>query len=98
MMTLFGCIGYDILDYMFVILLAIRVKEDKEDLVLGCTKKKWRIEKMSKKLCKLVKDEYLVAHLSEYIEIVKEPKYICKKCGRVSDKEKRLCKSKKMKD
>ncbi len=52
---------------------------------------------MSKKLCKLVKDEYLNDHLSEYIAIVKEPKYICKKCGRVANNDKQLCKSKKIK-
>ncbi len=53
---------------------------------------------MSKKMCKLVKDDYLDAHLAEYIEIVKKPKYVCKKCGRVADEEDRLCKSKKIKD
>lgn len=53
---------------------------------------------MSKKMCKLVKEDYLEDHLTEYIDIVKKPKYVCKKCGRVADEEDRLCKPKKLKD
>lgn len=52
---------------------------------------------MSKKLCKLVKDDYLDKNLKEYIKLVEDAKYICKKCGRVSSKEELLCSSKKMK-
>ena len=51
---------------------------------------------MAKTLCKLVKDDYLKENLKEYIKMVKEPKYICKKCGRVAEKEGMLCKPKKM--
>ncbi len=53
---------------------------------------------MSKKLCKLVKEEYLEDHMDDYLEIIKKPKYVCKKCGRVADSEDRLCKPKKIKD
>lgn len=53
---------------------------------------------MSKKLCKLVKEDYLEDHLDDYIELVKKPKFICKKCGRVTADEDRVCKPKKLKD
>ncbi|WP_170253814.1 hypothetical protein [Acetobacterium paludosum] len=51
---------------------------------------------MAKTLCKRVKEDYLKENLKEYITMVKEPKYICKKCGRVAEKEEMLCKPKKM--
>lgn len=51
---------------------------------------------MAKTLCKRVKEDYLKENLKEYIKMVKEPKYICKKCGRVAEKEETLCKPKKM--
>ena len=53
-------------------------------------------ELMANTLCKRVKDDYLKENLKEYIKMVKEPKYICKKCGRVAEKEEMLCKPKKM--
>ncbi|GAU79072.1 hypothetical protein [Fusibacter sp. 3D3] len=53
---------------------------------------------MSKKMCKRVKEDYLETHLIEYIEHVKNPRYVCKKCGRVADEEELLCKSKKIKE
>lgn len=52
---------------------------------------------MSKKLCKLVKDDILEEDIKAYIEIVGKPKYVCKKCGRAAENEEHLCKSKKMK-
>ncbi len=45
-----------------------------------------------KKLCKLVKDDYLKDELNEYIQLVEDAKYVCRKCGRLAHKEKRLCK------
>lgn len=51
---------------------------------------------MAKTLCKRVKEDYLKENLKEYIKMVKEPKYICKKCGRVAENEEMLCKPKKM--
>ncbi len=53
---------------------------------------------MSKKLCKLAKEDYLKEHLKEYVALVKPSKYICKKCGRVGHSEENLCKSKKIKE
>ncbi len=53
---------------------------------------------MGKTLCKLVKDDYLEENIKEYIELIKDAKYICKKCGRVSNDEDSLCKPKKIKD
>ncbi len=52
---------------------------------------------MSKKLCKLVKEDVLKEDISLYIEKVKKAKYVCKKCGRVAEKEEDLCKTKKLK-
>jgi len=56
-----------------------------------------RSDIMGKALCKLVKEDYLDDHLESYMTLVTEPKYVCKKCGRVSNDEKRLCKPKKIK-
>lgn len=53
---------------------------------------------MGKKMCKLVKDDYLEDNLKEYIKLVKDPKFVCKKCGRAAKKEEMLCSPKKMKD
>lgn len=49
-----------------------------------------------KELCKLCKDDYLKENLTGYIELVKEAKYVCKKCGRAAKKEKSLCKAEKL--
>jgi hypothetical protein len=48
-----------------------------------------------KKLCKYKKDE-LKKEISQVVEFVKKPKYICKKCLRVSSESKMLCKSEKI--
>ncbi|MDK2867099.1 MAG: hypothetical protein PWP51_2165 [Clostridiales bacterium] len=53
---------------------------------------------MGKTLCKLVDDDYLDEHFKGYSELVKSPNYICKKCGRASNDEKKLCKPKKIKE
>lgn len=51
----------------------------------------------SEKLCKLAnKKDYLDKNLEEYIKLVGEPKFLCKKCGRAAEKEKQLCKAKKL--
>lgn len=48
---------------------------------------------MSKKICKLVKkgDEKV------YKALLQNPKFVCKKCGRVANKSKVICKSKALK-
>ena len=53
---------------------------------------------MSKCLCKLVSDDYLEENMKSYMALVKEAKFVCKKCGRVAKDEDRLCKPKKIKD
>jgi hypothetical protein len=53
---------------------------------------------MGKKLCKLVKEDYVEEHFKAYSELVSKPKYICKKCGRASNDEANLCKPKKIKE
>lgn len=52
---------------------------------------------MSKKLCKLVKDDILDKDIKEYIKLVSEAKYVCRKCGRTAKKEENLCSAKKLK-
>jgi len=52
---------------------------------------------MGKVLCKLAKEDYLENHLASYMTLVTNPKYVCKKCGRVASDEKRLCKPKRIK-
>ncbi len=44
-----------------------------------------------KKLCKLCKNDCLKKGLKDYIKLVNEPSYICKKCGRAANKSKSLC-------
>jgi len=51
-----------------------------------CTQNKEIGKKMSKKRCK--KDDY---------KIPDEPKFICKKCGRMANKEEKICHPQKIK-
>jgi hypothetical protein len=48
---------------------------------------------MSKKLCSLVKKDGLKEDLKGFKKLVREPKFLCKKCGRAAEKEKHLCKA-----
>ena len=43
-----------------------------------------------KTLCEL--EEMLKKDLEAYKKLVKDGKYVCRKCGRVANQEKRLCK------
>lgn len=43
-------------------------------------------------LCKLVKKDHLEKHFAEYEELVVNPEYICRKCGRAANDKKSLCK------
>lgn len=42
-------------------------------------------------LCYLVNMGYLENSLEDYKKLVKEPKFVCKNCGRVADSEEYLC-------
>lgn len=53
---------------------------------------------MSKKMCKLTKDELEKEALRDYVKLIKPAKFVCKKCGRVANSEELLCKGKKVKD
>ncbi|NLE00497.1 MAG: hypothetical protein GX640_11545 [Fibrobacter sp.] len=49
------------------------------------------MEKKLENLCKY-KKEKLKEHFEEVKELVKDARFICKKCGRVSNDKKYLCK------
>jgi len=51
-------------------------------------------KKLNKKrtLCKLVKNDFLKKHFASYKDLVTNPEWICRKCGRVSNDPKILCK------
>jgi len=55
-------------------------------------KKKATASTKEKTLCKCVKNDYLKTKLTDYKGFVENPKWVCKKCGRVSNNEKLLCK------
>lgn len=48
------------------------------------------------KMCKSIKKDLHIKHKEEYMTIISNPKYYCKKCGLVST-EKNLCKIEKIK-
>ena len=50
-------------------------------------------ENKDTKLCKLAKKKYLKSNLNKYLELVKNPKFACQKCGRVANNKKLLCKA-----
>jgi len=49
-------------------------------------------------ICKLVKDKTLKNHLREFLELVKDPRYYCSKCGRIAHKKRNLCEPEKIPD
>jgi hypothetical protein len=51
---------------------------------------------MSKPLCELKKS--LKADLKSYISLIREPTHVCKKCGRVANNKRLLCKPIKLDD
>lgn len=47
----------------------------------------------AKKLCSLVKNGFHKEDTKAYKELLRDAKYMCKKCGRAAAKAKCLCKS-----
>ncbi|MGW8323055.1 MAG: hypothetical protein ACWGSD_16015 [Thermodesulfobacteriota bacterium] len=45
-----------------------------------------------KHLCLLKNIGYVKSHLEEYKALVREPDYVCRKCGRAAASKKNLCK------
>lgn len=45
-----------------------------------------------KPFCKRITKKFLEENLEEYREWVREPRYVCRKCGMVARREKDLCK------
>jgi len=50
----------------------------------------------AKKLCALVKNGLQKEDFKAYKELLRDAKYVCKKCGRAAAKPKCLCKSSKI--
>ena len=50
----------------------------------------------TKKLCSLVKNGLHKEDLKAYKELLRDAKYVCKKCGRAAAKSKCLCKASKI--
>jgi hypothetical protein len=53
------------------------------------TKRRQEMAKKEKKLCKW-KEDRLTEKLDEFMDIVRQPKFLCKNCGRVADDKKWL--------
>ncbi len=47
-------------------------------------------------LCYLQNLGYVESNLTSYKSLVKDPKYVCKGCGRAAGSEKNLCKPEKL--
>jgi len=47
-------------------------------------------------LCYLVNMGYIESNLKDYKELVKDAKFVCKKCGRSADSDENLCKPNKI--
>ncbi|MFW5769237.1 MAG: hypothetical protein ACOCYA_04185 [Spirochaetota bacterium] len=52
--------------------------------------------KEDKKLCKLAKKDFPEKHFDRYAGLVRDPTYVCIKCGRAAESGKNLCKPKKL--
>jgi len=51
----------------------------------------------SQTLCELIEEKkYLKKHFEEYQELVRDARFVCRKCGRVAHREKNLCKPTKL--
>jgi hypothetical protein len=53
-------------------------------------------KKENKKLCKLAGKDFPEKHFDRYVDLVRDPAYVCVKCGRVAGADKNLCKPKKL--
>jgi hypothetical protein len=47
-------------------------------------------------LCYLVNMGYVESSLEDYKKLVKDPKFVCRNCGRVADSEEYLCRPSKI--
>jgi hypothetical protein len=46
---------------------------------------------IKKSLCELVEEGFLRDQPQDYRKLVKKPKYVCRRCGRVARKKRNLC-------
>jgi rubrerythrin len=44
------------------------------------------------KICKLAKKDFMKTNLKEYSKLVKNPLFVCQKCGHVAANKTNLCK------
>ncbi len=59
---------------------------------MAADKKTKKAQKSNKPLCKLVKGDILKESSKGYRELVLNPQYLCRKCGRLAAGKKNLCK------
>jgi len=51
---------------------------------------------MGKSLCKIVKSKKIRKEFEEYRKLVKNPRYVCVKCGRTARSKRNLCEPEKI--
>lgn len=59
-------------------------------------KKSGRDIDTERSLCKLIKKDFQKEHFEQYKDMVREPEFVCKKCGRVAREANNLCKPEKL--
>ena len=67
-----------------------KVKDKKEKAEAKEKDKKEKVKKI-RTLCKLVKRDDLKKHFKEFQQLVTDPLFICRKCGRVAKEKQYLC-------
>jgi rubrerythrin len=68
----------------------LHVEETQENEIEIEKEKKEKVKKI-RTLCKLVKRDYLKKNFKEFQELVTDPLFICRKCGRVAKEKQYLC-------
>jgi hypothetical protein len=53
--------------------------------------------KEKRSLCELEESGYLREHFDDYRKLVRNGKFVCRRCGRVARKERNLCKPESLK-
>ena len=68
------------------------IRYNQERSLMAGKKATQKTKKVGKTLCKLQKNNFIKKNLEEYKALVRDGRYVCRKCGRVAGREKNLCK------